>query len=128
MRQIGVRDEARLLGLLGCCGRELCCCRFLQALKPVPMKVAKSQKSTLDPAKIGGRCGRLKCCLKYEDELYKELKKNLPRRGTNVETERGEGVVVGYGILSQTVTVRYEDDAEATLTLDEIAVPKRDSA
>ena len=122
MRQIGVRDEARLLGLFGSCGRELCCCKFLQALKPVPMKDAKNQKSTLDPAKIGGRCGRLKCCLKYENDTYRELKENLPRRGTEVQTQRGEGVVVGYEILSQTVTVQYEDETEETLTLGEISV------
>ncbi len=123
MRQIGVRDEAKLLGLFGSCGRELCCCKFLQALKPVPMKIAKNQKSTLDPAKIGGRCGRLKCCLKYETELYEELKNNLPRRGANVETDRGECVVIGYQILSQTVTVRYSDDTEETRPLDEISMP-----
>jgi cell fate regulator YaaT (PSP1 superfamily) len=125
MRQIGVRDEARLLGLFGSCGRELCCCKFLQALKPVPMKVAKSQKSTLDPAKIGGRCGRLKCCLKYEDELYKELKQNLPRRGTTVQTEKGEATVIGYEILSQTVTVQHSDESEEKLPLDEIQLPQR---
>ncbi|MFW6456971.1 MAG: PSP1 domain-containing protein [Planctomycetota bacterium] len=121
MRQIGVRDEARLLGLFGSCGRELCCCKFLQALKPVPMKVAKNQKSTLDPAKIGGRCGRLKCCLKYETKLYEELKENLPRRGADVTTDKGECVVIGYEILSQTVRVRYPDDTEETCLLDEIS-------
>jgi cell fate regulator YaaT (PSP1 superfamily) len=126
MRQIGVRDEARLLGLFGSCGRELCCCRFLQALKPVPMKVAKSQKSTLDPAKIGGRCGRLKCCLKYENELYKELKGNLPRRGTTVHTEKGEATVIGYEILSQKVTVQQSDGSEEKLSLDEIQLPEEE--
>lgn len=105
MRQIGVRDEARLMGQNGPCGRELCCRTFLSALKPIPMKLAKDQKSTLDPAKISGTCGRLKCCLKFEEELYKELKERLPRRGAKVTTPRGDGVVVDYDILPQTVEV-----------------------
>jgi len=120
MRQIGVRDEARLLGEHGPCGRELCCHSFLTALKPIPMKIAKSQKSTLDPAKISGRCGRLKCCLNFEDELYTELKKSLPRRGSVVKTPLGQGVVVGYQILEQTVSVKFPDKTERTLPLSEI--------
>jgi len=124
MRQIGVRDETRLLGEFGPCGRELCCRTFLAALKPVPMKVAKSQKSTLDPAKISGRCGRLKCCLKYEDEQYAELKKNLPRRGATVRTPAGEGVVVGYHVLEQTVNVRFSDNTERTLPLRDLELTK----
>ena len=105
MRQIGVRDEARLMGQLGPCGKELCCRTFLNALKPVPMKLAKDQKSTLDPAKISGTCGRLKCCLKFEEDLYREFKRNLPRRGTKVKTPQGEGVVLDYEIITQTVDV-----------------------
>jgi len=84
------------------------------------MKIAKSQKSTLDPAKISGRCGRLKCCLNFEDKLYAEFKKNLPRRGATVKTPFGEGVVVGYQILDQTVNVRFPDDTERTLSLGEV--------
>lgn len=109
MRQIGVRDEARLMGLMGPCGEEICCRRFLKNLKPVPMKLAKDQKSTLDPAKISGTCGRLKCCLKYEEDLYKELKDKLPRRGSKVESPEGEGQVVDYDILTQMVTVQMPD-------------------
>jgi len=105
MRQIGVRDEARLMGLVGPCGHELCCRTFLGALRPVPMKLAKDQKSTLDPTKISGACGRLKCCLKFEEDLYRELKMNLPRRGTKVTTPKGEGIVVDYDIIGQTVEV-----------------------
>lgn len=120
MRQIGVRDETRMLGEYGPCGRDLCCRAFLRTLKPIPMKVAKSQKSTLDPAKISGRCGRLKCCLKFEDELYSELKRNLPRRGATVATPIGEGIVVGYHVINQTVNVRFPDDTEQTLPLDDV--------
>jgi cell fate regulator YaaT (PSP1 superfamily) len=105
MRQIGVRDEARLMGLIGPCGNELCCRTFLKALKPVPMKLAKDQKSTLDPAKISGCCGRLKCCLRFEEDLYKELRRNLPRRGAKVTTPEGEGTVVNFEVIGQTVDV-----------------------
>ncbi|MBS3762801.1 MAG: stage 0 sporulation protein [Planctomycetes bacterium] len=122
MRQVGVRDEAKLLGGFGSCGRPLCCRKFLRALKPVPMKVAKNQKSTLDPAKISGRCGRLKCCLKYENGIYRELKANLPRPGTGVRTPAGDGVVVGYEILKQTVNVRFEDDNERSVPVEEIEI------
>ncbi len=120
MRQIGVRDEARLLGLVGPCGNELCCQRFLTTLKPVPMKLAKNQKSTLDPAKIGGRCGRLKCCLRFEEPLYQELKGNLPRRGTRVQTAKGEGAVVDYEVLKQTVTVELHDGVRQIFPVSEV--------
>jgi len=109
MRQIGVRDEARLMGEMGPCGKELCCRTFLNALKPVPMKLAKDQKSTLDPAKISGTCGRLKCCLKFEESLYKELKGRLPRRGARVRTRKGKGIVVDYEIIGQTIEVELAD-------------------
>ncbi len=109
MRQIGVRDEARLLGLVGPCGHELCCRRFLPTLKPVPMKLAKDQKSTLDPAKISGSCGRLKCCLRFEEKLYRDFKRRLPRRGTEVLTKRGRGTVVDYEVLSQQVLVELRE-------------------
>jgi len=120
MRQIGVRDEARLLGGFGPCGREMCCRAFLDVLKPIPMKIAKSQKSTLDPTKISGRCGRLKCCLNFEDELYSELKKALPRRGATVQTPLGTGVVVGYQILEQTVNVRFPDGSQRVMPASEV--------
>ncbi len=120
MRQIGVRDEARMMGLLGPCGRELCCRGFLHTLKPVPMKLAKDQKSTLDPAKISGSCGRLKCCLRYEEKMYKDLKKKLPRRGTKVVTADGKGTVVDYQILCQRVTVELEEGGRQCFPLSEI--------
>jgi cell fate regulator YaaT (PSP1 superfamily) len=120
MRQIGVRDEARLRGMIGPCGSEICCRRFLKALKPVPMKLAKDQKSTLDPAKISGSCGRLKCCLKYEEDLYRELKYNLPRRGAHVHTAEGEGQVVDYEIIGQTVTVLLEDGRRHRFPADKV--------
>jgi cell fate regulator YaaT (PSP1 superfamily) len=120
MRQIGVRDAARQLGRYGPCGRELCCRTFLKSLKPIPMKVAKSQKSTLDPAKISGRCGRLKCCLNFEDELYENLRKDMPRRGAIVRTRQGEGVVVGHELMEQAVIVKLADGGEVKMPLTEL--------
>ena len=91
MRQIGARDEAKLLGDVESCGQRCCCIRYLKSLKPVNMRMAKLQKATLDPSKISGFCGRLKCCLRYEDDIYTELKKRLPPRNTLVNTKAGQG-------------------------------------
>ncbi len=109
LRQIGVRDEARLLAEYEHCGRELCCRTFIKDLQPVTMRMAKLQKSTLDPTKISGRCGRLMCCLRYEDDTYSELKRELPKKGTRVRTAEGTGEVVGSELLAQTVTIEFED-------------------
>ncbi|MFQ5712450.1 MAG: stage 0 sporulation family protein [Candidatus Scalinduaceae bacterium] len=109
MKQIGVRDEARLLAEYEHCGRELCCRTFLKDLEPVTMKMAKNQKATLDPSKISGRCGRLMCCLRYEDNAYEELKHYLPKKGTLIMTTKGVGEVVDYDILQQKVTMETKD-------------------
>ena len=126
MRQIGVRDEARLMGQIGPCGNELCCRTFLKALKPVPMKLAKDQKSTLDPAKISGSCGRLKCCLKFEEDLYRDLKKTLPRRGTRVRTPKGTGIVVDYTVLTQIVDVELGDGVRHKVPAAELTIEGKD--
>lgn len=122
MRQIGSRDEAKLLGDIESCGQECCCIRFLQLLKPVNMRMAKMQKATLDPSKISGYCGRLKCCLRYEDENYVELKKRLPRRNSWARTTRGEGRVIDSHILTQLVVVEYEDGKREAVPLEEITM------
>ncbi len=109
MKQIGVRDEARLLAEYEHCGRELCCRTFLKDLEPVTMKMAKNQKATLDPSKISGRCGRLMCCLRYEDNAYEELKHHLPKKGTLIMTTKGVGEVVDYDILQQKVTMETKE-------------------
>jgi cell fate regulator YaaT (PSP1 superfamily) len=109
MRQIGVRDEARLLAQYQHCGRELCCRGFLKRLEPVTMKMAKNQRATLDPSKISGRCGRLMCCLRYENDVYEEMKSQLPRKGSTVQTSMGAGKVVDFEILRQRVIVHTED-------------------
>lgn len=122
MRQIGSRDEAKLLGDVESCGQQCCCQRFLKLLKPVNMRMAKMQKATLDPAKISGYCGRLKCCLRYEDEAYTELKKRLPKKNTKVKTEHGKGKVVDTQILTQLVVVEYESGEKVAVPLDEIEI------
>ncbi len=120
MRQIGSRDEAKLLGDVESCGQECCCRAFLKLLKPVNMRMAKMQKATLDPSKISGYCGRLKCCLRYEDKTYSELKKRLPKKNTKVKTKHGEGKVADTQILTQLVLVEYENGEKAAFSVDEI--------
>lgn len=105
MRQIGVRDEARLLADYERCGQFICCRAFIKEFQPISMKMAKVQKATLDPSKISGRCGRLMCCLRFENETYEELKKALPRKNSFVLTEMGPGKVIGGDILTQLVKV-----------------------
>jgi len=122
MRQIGSRDEAKLLGDVESCGQECCCRRFLKMLKPVNMRMAKMQKATLDPSKISGYCGRLKCCLRYEDQTYTELKKRLPRKNARVKTKDGQGKVVDTQILTQLVVVEYDNGEKAAMPVDEIEI------
>lgn len=109
MRQIGVRDEAKLLADYGDCGKPVCCNTHLTSMPPVSMKMAKIQKATLDPTKISGRCGRLKCCLRYEYDTYEELQKELPKVGAQVVTRTGQARVLGHEILAQQILVETED-------------------
>ncbi len=109
MRQIGVRDEAKLLADYGDCGQPICCANHLSKMPPVSMRMAKLQKATLDPNKISGRCGRLKCCLRYEFDTYEELAAELPPIGSEILTRDGSAVVLGQDILSQQIAVKTED-------------------
>jgi cell fate regulator YaaT (PSP1 superfamily) len=109
LRQIGVRDEARLFGGFGSCGRELCCTKFLKDFEPVTIKMAKEEGLPLNPPKISGLCGRLMCCLSFEYETYKMLSKGLPREGEKVTTEKGKGKVVGVNVFKRTATVELEE-------------------
>ena len=109
MRQIGVRDETRIFGGIGFCGRGLCCATFLRNFEPVSIKMAKQQKLPLNPSKISGVCGRLMCCLSYEHKNYQRLSKALPKEGDVMDTPRGKGKVNSVNILSQSVCVKYED-------------------
>jgi cell fate regulator YaaT (PSP1 superfamily) len=122
MRQIGSRDEAKILGDVESCGQQCCCQRFLKLLKPVNMRMAKMQKATLDPSKISGYCGRLKCCLRYEDKTYTELKRRLPKKNTKVETKYGEGKVVDTQILTQLVMVELSEGQKVPVPLEELEV------
>jgi cell fate regulator YaaT (PSP1 superfamily) len=109
MKQIGARDEARLISDIGHCGYELCCRGFVKEMGAVTMKMAKNQKATLDPLKISGLCGRLMCCLRYEDANYTEIRKSLPRRGTIVKTPQGAGEVVDLEIMARKVIVELQE-------------------
>lgn len=120
MRQVGARDEARLLADYETCGRECCCKNFLKSLKPVSMKMAKMQKATLDPAKVSGRCGRLKCCLRYEHTTYEELDRKLPNMGKRVQTAQGVGKVIGRQILTQLVLIATDDGGRLTLPIEDV--------
>jgi len=120
MRQIGARDEARLLADYETCGREVCCKVFLKTLRPISMRMAKLQKATLDPTQVSGRCGRLKCCLRYEHVAYEELLRRLPRTGMRIRTNHGEGVVVNRQILTQLVQIQKDDGTLVTVVIEDI--------
>jgi len=124
LRQVGARDEARLVADYERCGQHCCCRQFLKVLKPVSMRSAKVQRSTLDPLKISGRCGRLMCCLRYEDETYESLRKKLPRRGKRVGTPEGPGRVVDSQILTQLVLVELEaEQRRVAVPVEELGDP-----
>ncbi|KHE67167.1 stage 0 sporulation family protein, partial [Halobacillus sp. BBL2006] len=109
LRQIGVRDEAKMLGGIGPCGRMLCCSTFLGDFEPVSIKMAKDQNLSLNPAKISGLCGRLMCCLKYENDDYEIAKKELPDLGDSIATSFGKGKVVGLNMLERMVQIEFRD-------------------
>jgi cell fate regulator YaaT (PSP1 superfamily) len=120
MRQIGVRDEAKLLADYGDCGKPVCCNTHLSRMPPVSMRMAKIQKTTLDPSKISGRCGRLKCCLRYEFDTYQALEQQLPAVGMRVVTARGPGRVLALEVLARKVVVEFEDRRRIVVGHDEI--------
>lgn len=125
LRQIGVRDEARILGGLGVCGRPFCCSSFLDGFQPVSIKMAKEQNLSLNPVKISGTCGRLMCCLKYEHDVYAELIRLVPGVRSIVNTPEGRGVVVDQNIIAGTVSVRMDkakDASPKTFSVKEIKV------
>ena len=109
LRQIGVRDEVKRIGGNGVCGRELCCCSFLSDFEAVSIKMAKEQNLSLNPSKISGNCGRLMCCLKYENEVYEEKLKKMPNIGAIVETEEGQGEVENIETLKEQIRVKFKD-------------------
>ena len=124
MKQVGVRDEAKIIGGYGVCGETLCCSSWLPDFTPVTIKMAKNQGMALNPSKISGVCGRLMCCLQYEHDNYKALIKNLPRVNSHIQTPDGPGRVLKNEILEQRVVVLLEDTSVMTYALDELPKPK----
>ena len=130
LRQIGVRDKAKMVGGLGICGRPFCCTTFLDEFQPVSIKMAKTQNLSLNPTKISGTCGRLMCCLKYEQDAYEYLLSRCPKDDSFVDTPEGRGTVAEVNLLRQTVKVRMEDDPEtvSSFSVEEIAVLRNGKA
>lgn len=128
MRQIGVRDEAKLLADYGDCGKPVCCNTHLNKMPPVSMRMAKLQKATLDPSKISGRCGRLKCCLRYEFDTYEELQRQMPTVGSRIVTPDGAATVLGHEILAQQLLVQTEDNRRILVGMDAVLAVTRSVA
>jgi cell fate regulator YaaT (PSP1 superfamily) len=124
MKQIGARDEAKLIGGYGRCGRELCCTTWLTEFHPVSIRMAKQQDLPLAPSEISGLCGRLLCCLAYENEQYADFKKTLPRVGTQVTTPQGNGVIVGLNVLTESALIELQNELTVEVKASEVqAVP-----
>ena len=120
MRQVGIRNQAKMCGGIGRCGRELCCAAFLDKFEPVSIRMAKEQSLSLNPTKISGQCGRLMCCLTYEYETYQDLKKKLPKIGKTVNTVSGKGKVIRHNAICSRITVRLEDGQEVEDTVNQL--------
>jgi cell fate regulator YaaT (PSP1 superfamily) len=118
LRQIGIRNQAKMVGGLGSCGRPLCCATFLKNFHAVSIKMAKEQNLSLNPTKISGACGRLMCCLQFEHETYRELKKDMPKLGKKLELPEGKGKVVRQNVMGRSYTVQLEDGKEMEIELD----------
>lgn len=130
LRQIGIRDEAKIRNGIGVCGRPLCCATFLSDFHPVSIKMAKDQSISLNPTKISGICGRLMCCLKYEQNVYEELVKNLPKEGDIISTPEGDGEVLSVNVLKQTIRAAVRPDPKKDVQVsffapDEVTIIKR---
>jgi cell fate regulator YaaT (PSP1 superfamily) len=121
LRQVGVRDEAKLLGGMGICGRPLCCATLLVEFHQVAIKMAKQQDLPLSPNEISGVCGRLRCCLAYEYDMYRELRKGLPKKNRIVQTPHGQGKVIDVNPLQQTVVVAFEDGETKEISAEELS-------
>jgi cell fate regulator YaaT (PSP1 superfamily) len=120
MKQIGARDEAKLIGGYGRCGRELCCTSWLTEFHPVSIKMAKQQDLPLAPSEISGLCGRLLCCLAYENDQYAEIKQVLPKVGTQVVTPHGKGVIIGLNVLTESAVVELQSERTVEVRADEV--------
>ncbi|MFH1490899.1 MAG: stage 0 sporulation family protein [Pseudomonadota bacterium] len=126
MRQIGVRHQAKMVGGLGNCGRQLCCTSFLTHFDPVSIKMAKEQNLSLNPAKISGMCGRLMCCLNYEYAYYEKAKKDIPKTGKKVNTRDGKGKVIRQNVLRKTLTVLLDSGEEKEISCQDVIKPRKE--
>lgn len=122
VRQVGVRDEAGMKGGMAPCGRLLCCASWLHNFESINVKMAKAQQLSLSPGTISGMCGRLRCCLRFEHDCYRELARKLPREGTSIRCRDGDGIVIAREILAQRVRVRLSDDRVLAYAVDDIEV------
>jgi cell fate regulator YaaT (PSP1 superfamily) len=120
MRQVGIRNQAKMCGGLGRCGREFCCSTFLEKFDPVSIRMAKEQGLSLNPTKISGQCGRLMCCLTFENQVYQQFRKQFPTMGKTVKTKEHTGKVIRLNFLQNRIALRLEDKQEIEVTLDEI--------
>jgi cell fate regulator YaaT (PSP1 superfamily) len=127
MKQIGARDETKLIGGVGPCGRELCCSTWLREFQAVSVRMAKEQGLSLNPSKLSGMCGRLKCCLRYEYDTYLQLRRDLPKVGARVTSVKGDGEVLRHNVLKQTAILRRADDGtEIEVTLEDLVEKRAD--
>jgi cell fate regulator YaaT (PSP1 superfamily) len=122
IKQIGVRDHARMVGGLGPCGRELCCKGFMRELRPIALRMARQQNLFVEPSKISGLCGKLLCCLRFEEEIYRQAMAEMPRIGSQVRTRRGAGQVTGIDVMRRAVSVKYDDAVEQVVSLEDVGL------
>jgi cell fate regulator YaaT (PSP1 superfamily) len=120
MRQVGIRNQAKITGGIGRCGREICCAAYMRKFDPISIRMAKNQGLSLNPTKISGVCGRLMCCLAFEEESYRTLKKSVPAIGDRIQTAKGEGTVIGHNVIAKRVTIEKEDGTAVEVALDAI--------
>ncbi|HSO19464.1 MAG TPA: stage 0 sporulation family protein [Desulfosarcina sp.] len=125
MRQVGIRNQAKMCGGLGRCGRVFCCSSFMEKFEPVSIRMAKQQGLSLNPTKISGQCGRLMCCLTFENDTYRKLKQGFPKIGKMVDTSKGRGKVTRHNVICNRLTVRMEEGGEVEISLDDIVQDRR---
>jgi cell fate regulator YaaT (PSP1 superfamily) len=120
MRQVGIRNQAKMCGGIGRCGREICCSAFIEKFGPVSIRMAKEQGLSLNPTKISGQCGRLMCCLTFEQKMYIEIKEKFPKVGETITTKNGKGKVIGHNTIYNRIAIRLEGGQEIEASVDEI--------
>jgi cell fate regulator YaaT (PSP1 superfamily) len=125
MRQVGIRNQAKMCGGMGRCGRVFCCSSFMDKFEPVSIRMAKQQGLSLNPTKISGQCGRLMCCLTFENETYKKLKQGFPKIGKIVNTTKGRGKVTRHNVICNRLTIRMEGGGEVEIDLNDIRKNRR---